>query len=317
MHWLKHILMATDFSPQARPAEEYAARLAFAAQAELEILHVIAVLPGLEPYPLLNDMTVQQIREEVDRQLALTVRRAEERGITAMAGQRQGIPSEQIIEAAQISDVDLIVVGTQGRTGLDHVLVGSTAERVIKGATCPVLTVPSSMAPIDPRGSFKRILVPIDFSNCSLDALEYSAQVAKSSQAQVVIVHVLEWVSIALNFSPMEIAERNRIRDEIQAGLANYGDAFKRDGISADISLQGGPPIDAIIKHGQEQQCDLIIMGTHGRRGISRALFGSVAEGVLRRSRVPVLTVKSPKFAPGHRRVLAESIRETTSTPSG
>jgi hypothetical protein len=90
-----------------------------------------------------------------------------------------GIPSEEVLTAAQTEGTELIVVGTRGKTGLEHILLGSTAERIIRRAPCPVLTVPMDAQRAEgssntekPSPTPKRILVPVDFSDCSLDAFE-------------------------------------------------------------------------------------------------------------------------------------------------
>jgi nucleotide-binding universal stress UspA family protein len=86
--------------------------------------------------------------------------------------------------------------------------------------------------------------------------------------------------------------------------LEELASSLKVTQIPVESRLRGGNPADSILDSAQTLPCDLIVMGTHGRRGISHALSGSVAEAVLRKARCPVLTVRSPKFGPGHRRVI-------------
>ena len=172
---IKRVLFATDFSTCAHHAEEYVAFLSTVYGAPVEVLHVLELYPGM--YPAVQD------HRETDARLADVVRRIQ-RQMTPMTGhQIIGIPSVQICQAAMRSDADLIVLGTHGRTGLEHILLGSIAERVLTMAPCPVLTVR------EPEGSerrhtrvpltFKQITVPVDFSDCSMDALEYGIQIAK------------------------------------------------------------------------------------------------------------------------------------------
>jgi nucleotide-binding universal stress UspA family protein len=227
--------------------------------------------------------------------------------VQATNWQALGIASEQLIDAARKEAVDLIVVGTQGRTGLEHILLGSTAERVMKGAPCPVMTVrsigaaPSHDTPI----TIKQILAPTDLSDCSLDALEYTIQLAKQFKASVTILHVLEWVSVGLDFSAAEVAEGGRVRRETELRIVALADLIRAQGLRAEAVIRGGgAPADFVLELAGERGADLIVMGTHGRRGLSRLLIGSVSEGVLRQAACPVITVKSPKFAPGHHRVL-------------
>ncbi|HET7058606.1 MAG TPA: universal stress protein [Nitrospiraceae bacterium] len=308
--FLNRILFATDFSEGAARAQATAFFLASACRARLEFLHVFEYQPDAFPANVINDQVIDEIRAGVGRQLDELVSRATEQGLSASARQCMGIASEQIIEAATPLEADLIIVGTHGRTGLEHILLGSTAERVVKGAPCPVLTVRAgrSMEAAEPI-RICRILAPIDFSDCSLDALEYAVQVAKQFTAAVTLLHVMEWRTIGLNFSLADLAEGHKAREQVQCRVAELTNLFRSQGIEATYAIRGIDPADTIVDYALDQRVDLIIMGTHGRRGISRALAGSVAEAVLRRSHCPVLTVKSPKFRPDHGRVLTTAMK--------
>ncbi|MEK7235357.1 MAG: universal stress protein, partial [Nitrospirota bacterium] len=179
---IKRILFATDFSRWARRAEDYACALACSWKASLTVLSIAEFLPGLNPdYPV-NQQYLADLLKTASLQLADLKCRAERRGITVTTRVATGIPSEEVITVAGAEDSDLLVVGTRGKTGLAHVLLGSTAERVIRGAPCPVLTVRTEPADAEREEgilsgpvTLERILVPVDFSDCSLDALEYAA----------------------------------------------------------------------------------------------------------------------------------------------
>ena len=216
-----------------------------------------------------------------------------------------------MITAARAEDSDLIVVGTRGKTGLAHVLLGSTAERVVRGAPCPVLTV--RMEPADAEQdegapsmpvTLERILVPVDFSDCSLDALEYAVVVAQQAEASLMLLHVLEPVSYGLDFTLDHSRTGKQGRETWTKRLEELTSALMAAHVPVESRLRGGLPADSILDSAQTLPCDLIVMGTHGRRGISHALSGSVAEAVLRKALCPVLTVRNPKFGPGHRRVI-------------
>jgi nucleotide-binding universal stress UspA family protein len=159
-----------------------------------------------------------------------------------------------------------------------------------------------------PNSPPKRMLVPVDFSDCSLDALEYGALVAQRSQASITLLHVLEPVSYGLDFTLPRVTKREHVRTELTGRLSKLASALTSAGVQSDFAISGGLPADSILDTARSQLVDLIIMGTHGRRGLSHTLFGSVAESVLRRSSCPVLTVRSPKFRPGHRRVLSRQL---------
>ncbi|MBI4402492.1 MAG: universal stress protein [Nitrospirae bacterium] len=315
--FIGRILLATDFSECAARAQGYAVFLATACQAKLDILHVLEFQPGMDPDFPVNSLYLEQLRKETDRQLDDLVNRAKQAGLAAQGQHVLGIPSQRINEKAKDSDADLVVLGTHGRTGLEHILLGSTAERVVKGAPCPVLTVRLAKPPgraaeagqaAVPAG-IRHVLAPVDFSDCSLDALEYAVQVAKQFGSAVTILHVLEPVSYGLDFALVHAAEEHKMRKRLETRLADLATLLTSHGLQAKHVMRGGLPADSILEFVRGQGCDLIVMGTHGRRGVSHLISGSVAEAVLRRAECLVLTVKSPKFSPGHKRVVLDAAR--------
>jgi len=115
---------------------------------------------------------------------------------------------------------------------------------------------------------------------------------------------VFEPVSYGLDFTLLHREKREHERDATTARLSALVSAVTSAGVSADSQLRGGLPADSILDAAKTHPTDLVVMGTHGRRGLSHVWCGSVAEAVLRKARCPVLTVRSPKFHPGHRRVI-------------
>jgi nucleotide-binding universal stress UspA family protein len=287
----------------------------------LTVLSVAEFPPGLNPdYPV-NQQYLADLLKNASSQLVDLKGRAERRGMAVTTRVATGIPSEEVITAARAEDSDLIVVGTRGKTGLAHVLLGSTAERVIRGAPCPVLTV--RMEPADTKQeegalsrpvTLERILVPVDFSACSLDALEYAVVVAQQAKASLMLLHVLEPVSYGLDFTLGHSRTRELVRENWTKRLEDLASSLKVTDIPVEVRLRGGLPADSILDSAQTLPCDLIVMGTHGRRGISHAISGSVAEAVLRKALCPVLTVRSQKFGPGHSRVIPTEMSPVTHT---
>lgn len=303
------LLLATDCSAEARRAQEVAIFLARACRAELVVLSVLEAPPGMDPEYQVNQVYLEQLRKDVRKQTDLLVREAEAQGLTVKAEVVAGLPSPQINEAARARKSDLVVMGTRGRTGLAHVLLGSTAEGVVRGAPCPVLTVRSTPDRGQPAPAIRvtHILVPVDFSDCSIEALEYAVQTAKVFAASVTILHVIEPASYGLDFTLSHADDAQKARAAIEKRLEELAALFKGQGVPAHYRLQSGAPGGAITDTARAVNADLIVMGTHGRRGFSHLVSGSVAEAVLRQAPCPVLTVKSPKFGPGHQRVMPET----------
>lgn len=140
---LKTILVPVDFSSHSEKALEHAVELARRFDARVELLHCYQVgLGSVSPYgPVLPQEFGNEVKEAAERKLADWCRRVEEQGLTASCRLSQLFPPEAILFTAEELGADLIVMGTRGLTGFRHVLLGSVAERTVRTAECPVLTV--------------------------------------------------------------------------------------------------------------------------------------------------------------------------------
>ncbi len=302
---IKQMLFATDFSACADRAMGYALSLAGAWKADLSVVTVLELYPGMDPDYTVNKMYLDHLRAEANRQLVAVQERAKAAGQPITTRIEVGIPSQALQTVAQTIGADLLVVGTHGRTGLDHVLVGSTAERVVRVSPCPVLAVKADKGSAgEVATTIKRIVVPVDLSTCSLDALEYAVQFAKPLGAAITILHALEPVAYGLDFSLSHAKEWKEQRDYLEKRLSVLSACVTAHGIQADHVLKPGLPADSIVSYVSQQGFDLMIMGTHGRRGISHVLLGSIAGAMLRHAPCPVLTVRQFNFGADHARVI-------------
>ncbi|ULA66958.1 MAG: hypothetical protein LZF62_170075 [Nitrospira sp.] len=303
------ILFATDFSEDARRAQEYAIHLAGAWGAELEVLHVIEAPHGVgadaESFAMMErsrTAAAQQL-EEVRDDLA-------RRGIPARVRLLLGNPVEQIRQAVREKDMGLLVLGAQGRHNLLYGLIGKTAERLVHEGPCPVLAVPGARKdaveslPSDRPAVIRQVLAPLDFSAPSLDAVEYAVHLAQGVGAAVTLMHVLEAACYDLDWGLGVIEGEASKRDYWNRQLMEIRDVVTAFGIPVEVEISAGLPSDTILASALRHHTDLIVMGTHGRRGMSSKECGSVAEAVLRRATCPVLTIKTAKFELGHCRVV-------------
>jgi nucleotide-binding universal stress UspA family protein len=209
-----------------------------------------------------------------------------------------GSPAHVIVEHAQSLAADLIVMGTHGRGGMAHLLLGSVAERIVRTAACPVLTIRSAV-----RQPIRRILVPTDFSATSDAALEWAELLAQRFGATLQLLHVL-----ADPFLAEGLAAEAYITEAPPLRTAMLRDAQTRLDERAVKSEQRPVPVDteALFGHGAKtvaeyaanRDVDLIVMGTHGRTGIAHLLLGSFAEKLVRTAPCPVLTVRHEKPRP-------------------
>lgn len=304
---IKKILVPVDFSESSEPALARAASIAAQCGAALSILHVwdaLDFLPSAERSPEVarNMMTLTEYSEQRARaELEAFVAGARARGITVAASDaRAGVPSRTIVEVAKDESFDLVVMGTHGRTGLAHALLGSVAERVVRHAFIPVLTVRAD-AP-EPASPIRRILAPVDYSDSSRLALEYAADLATALGAVIDAVHVWDrppYVSreVVVNLPqgghrPLgELIHENAER-EMQDFLSTLDRPVPADKLQS--RLLSGEPASTLLSELEKGGHQLVVLGTRGQGGIKHLLLGSFAEKLVRLSKVPVLTVPPP-----------------------
>ena len=166
----------------------------------------------------------------------------------------------------------------------------------------------------DPLPALEQILVPVDFSDCSLDALEYAVVVAQQAKASLRLLHVLEPVSYGLGFSFGDSKTGEQERESWTKRSEELASFHQHSHVSVESRLRRGLPADSILDSVRTLSYDLIVMGTHGRRGISRNISGSVAEAVLRKAHCPVMAVRGLKFGPDHNRVIPAEKSSVTHT---
>lgn len=297
---INRVLVATDFSDCATHALDYAGFLAKAHAAPVDILHVTELLPDMDPAGPAADLYFKERRLIADGLLQQLVDRYAETGVPAQSRQRLGIPSQQINQVAGECGVDLVVLGSHGRSDLADLALGSTAERVVRGAPCPVFTVRAKPQyrtstgdqPRTPSPCVRHILSPVDFSDCALEALDYATQLAAQLHADLTILHVMEPVYYDLELGSGHIMEEPAKRKEAEERLDDLTDKLASSGLDINTHVRGGVAPDAIVAAAYHIPTDLIVMGTHGRRGLSRFSSGSVAEAVLRQAPCPVVTLR-------------------------
>ena len=156
--------------------------------------------------------------------------------------------------------------------------------------------------------------MPVDFSDCSLDALEYAVVAAQQAEASLMLLHVLKPVTYGLDFTLGQSKARHLEAETWTKRLEELVSSHQHPTMQVESRLRGRFPADSILDSAQTLPCDFIVMGTHGRRGILHIVSGSVAEAVLRKAPCPVIAVRSQKFGPGHRQTVPETMSPITHT---
>jgi CPA2 family monovalent cation:H+ antiporter-2 len=233
----------------------------------------------------LTDEDVKQAREQV-----LACFRSAGPDVEVLIDSGQA--AYQILERAKSLPADVVVIGTHGAGGFEHLLLGSVTEKVLRRATCPVLTVPPR-ARTTAKLPFKRILCPLDFSDSSLAALELAFSLSQQGEAALTILHVFEWPTEdeSLTARPFIGPEYRRDRErEATAKLQELILDPVRDWCRPTTRLAYGKAYREILGIATEDKSDLIVMGVHGRNPLDLMLFGSTTNQVVRRATCPVLT---------------------------
>ncbi len=294
----KKILATTDFSELSLEGVDYANALAGELGGALSIVNVVqpsVALGGTESVVIArsDDEIVKLERRHLSK---LSKKLAKEgRPITPYT--LYGKAYREVATLAKERNFDLIVTATHGNTGLKRVLVGSTAEWVVRYAPCPVLTVPAQIAD---RKSGKRwvsglskILVPIDFSETSTKALPYAAAIAEKFKAEVTLIHVTEAPPVLGGFDYVPSADLEaRSKQAAEELLARVQREAFGENIYTDAIVRAGTPFHEITKAASRLEADLIILTTHGRTGLKHAVLGSTAERIVRYATCPVLVVR-------------------------
>lgn len=282
-----HILIPTDGSETANAAARVGAVFADAFDASVHVLSVVDVRSYSSPLADLDQMVREQ-RELFEERAedavtdVETVLGEQAAGIGHVSRIEHGIPSEVISEYAAEHEVDLVVMGSQGRSGLDRLLVGSVAERVLRTSDAPVLIVPPAA---DDR-EFDSVLIPTDGSEAAQAAVEHGISTAGKFDASLHVLHVIRsGRGLPGPSDPLRVDAEGVVESV----------AAEATGRSVDVEthVQAGNPAKQIRRFVTRRGMDMVAMGTHGRSGLSRYLLGSVTEKVVRTSDVPLLTVRS------------------------
>ena len=192
MREIKRILVPTDFSENAKAALGTAIGLAKALDASVHVVHVLHSPVQLSAFgqTAIPQVLWTQVRDAAARKLDKAAKTAADEGLRSRSHLTEGTNAASIVELADKIEADLIVMGTRGLSGFKHVMLGSVAERTVRLAHCPVLTVKANhTGGLNPR----TIVVPIDFSGTSSHALEFSRDLARAAgPAHIVLVHAYE-----------------------------------------------------------------------------------------------------------------------------
>jgi nucleotide-binding universal stress UspA family protein len=271
MERMERLLVAADGAESSESAIEEAFQLARACSSKLIVM--TTVLTNLE-YEDAMPWVIAQAEKEMQDKLASIQRMASEQGIDCETFIYRGDdPYMDIVNTAVTKHVDLIVMGTHGRTGIKKLIMGSVTRNVIGQAPCKVMVVPSG-AKID----YRTILIATDGSIHGAAAASEAVAIAKRFGSAL--------VAICVAASAVEVSSA-------EATVKGVMELAEKEGLEKEGLVSQGKPHEVILELARQKQAGLIVIGRHGKTGLMSHLMGSVAERVTSEAEAAVLVVKA------------------------
>jgi nucleotide-binding universal stress UspA family protein len=291
---IKNILCPVDRSPSSLEAFSYAIALARWQGARLHLLEVIESVVPTGGRRIQEDGKVpKETRAALERDLkrVLAARRASD--VTVEIFMRRGNVVQEILAQAKASRADLVVIGSHGRGGVQRLVLGSVAEKVLRLATCPLLTVRRGVRVARRSRSPRRILCATDFSAAANRSVAYGKRLAKEANAKLVVMHAVEWPFGDAMTSGAVAEFRTSMESSARDKLDRLLPRSSPGGPGAHAVVTFGKASAAIVKLARAISADLIVMGVSGRGATDVALLGSTTHQVIREGSWPVLTVRT------------------------
>jgi nucleotide-binding universal stress UspA family protein len=302
----KHMLVPLDGSELAEVVFPYAGEIVVSLKLEqLTLLH--AIPPEEKNLVALHKGYIERAAETVGnlcRDLQQTKgaevcpERIQSRGVLAI-----GHPAEEILRYAEDKDVDLILMATNGRTGVQRWTMGSIADKVLRASKVPVWLVRAGLPQeiVHDHLPIRRILVLLDGSELAESVLPHAEAVAKQSDPgsiEIVLLSVCDPTLPATDYdyAPAPFNWDEMVQDwkrQDERYLAKIEKQLRDSGLNVRSKVLIGKPAETIVEYASENRASLIVMSTHGRSGLGRWVFGSVAEKVLHGVTTPILLVRS------------------------
>jgi nucleotide-binding universal stress UspA family protein len=296
---LATMVVSLDLSPESFRALDFALPLAKRFGARLHLVHVYEgarLFSTVETSPLLwsEAEAKRHLADEVELAFGIRPQRED-------CHLRIGKPAAEIVTSATELGADLIVMAHRSQSDTGLLSLGSTTDKVLRTADCPVLVVPeSSRGPVRTSSEgivLQKILVPVDFSDCANEGARYASVFATAVGADLLVSHVVrpplhlvEASRRGVQHWPMELREEVLAAEDKLDRLVNFLPLLE---ISAETEVEVGVPAERLAAASARTDIDLIIMSTHGYSGLRHGLLGSVAEDLARTAACPVIVVPS------------------------
>ncbi len=295
---LKNILFATDFSEASEAALPYAAAISRRYGSQLHVVHVLPPASYVVPFAPESPVTVESMHDaaRADAQQRMESLASQLKLAPYRTYLREGEVWEGLSELIRTREIDLLIVGTRGRTGVEKLVLGSKAEEILRQAPCPVLAVGSKVSgraklpAIQGRApaeiSIRQIVYATDFSQESLAAAPFATSLAQEFQAKLTLLHVIK-----------RFGEKDEEPKPIELALQRLEKLIPEQArlwCSPRPSVQFGPPAECILQEALDSKADVIVLGVRpaaGHLGAATHLPWATAHKVIARAHCPVLTI--------------------------
>jgi nucleotide-binding universal stress UspA family protein len=280
---LRNLLLATDFSEASMHALPYVAGIATKFGSSVHLCHIVEPNPLVNSAPEAAPRLYEGMRDQAITQLEALAHSPELKEIDAKTVVGAGAIGDALPNLVVEKKIDLIVMGTHGRTGVRRLLLGSAVEAVCRVATCPVLTVGPGLAPRTAT-TFSRILFPTDLSDDSKRILPHLRQMAEEYQSEITVLHVMP-EELVTNPDAAKLAEpiRNTLIHTFEPELS---------GLKVEFTIGFGETVEAVLRTARAKKADLIAMGIHNAFLPGVQLRSSTAYRIMAGAHCPVLTYR-------------------------
>lgn len=321
MPQVNHILVPIEIHENAAPVVAWAVLIARAMHSRLTLLHVDESLESLKHKPVIlgrelpgTDVTADEWRSSYTQAARLELARLVEQLCAEVSVETvllEGRAHATILQYLEKTSCDLVVMGTHGRPWYERIVIGSTAETVLRMSALPVLIVHNTADRQSPP-QLKRLLFASDFSVGSLNSEQWALQLATHGAEEVTLTHAVENPLLDVYEPDTADIDLRKIMEESRqhpprsaqpfwdhahrvahAKLSLMQQQFLGAHVQVELVVREGPAAEDILRVAEEKDVDLIVMATHGRSGVQRLVLGSVTEKVIRATSRPVLAVRN------------------------
>ena len=291
------LLVAIDSSTQSMAVIDALAH--FKPPEELTLVHALT-LPEID-HPMITSDVRDQVRDDIEKKLrqegnALLAKTAQELPKDFEPAQQVhqvGSPAEVILETAQSAQPDMIVLGARGIGRVKELMLGSVSHRTVLHAPCSIFIMKGSLP------SLQRVLLPLEGEEDAQLALQFLATHPFRESVEIQLMKI--WPQPQTPW-PLTLEQNKLLEEHAITHAQEHLDELSRQlgtmGYIATSYVGLGDPSYAIIEQQRANQADMIMMGSHGRRGLSRFLLGSVSHSVLHEATCPVLILREGQYAP-------------------